>query len=93
MSHDTHQDQPQENKSIISFKNAFWLVIIIAGLFVGALNFIQAESKGEEGEGKEKTEIKAGKEAAGEKSEKTEKKAEEPKPAEAAPADSAAKAK
>ena len=93
MSHDTHQEHPQENKAVISFKNAFWLVIIIAGLFVAGLNFVQAESKGEEGEGKEKTEMKAGKEAAGEKMEKAEKKAEEPKSAETAPADTAAKAK
>lgn len=49
MSHDTH-GQSTENKTIISFKNAFWLVVIIVGLFVAALNFIQVESAGE-GEG------------------------------------------
>lgn len=55
MSHDTHGDT-KENKSIISFKNSFWLVIIIAGLFIAALNFVKVESEGgEEGkaEGKE----------------------------------------
>ena len=87
MSHDT-QGQSKENKTIISFKNSFWPVIIIVGLFIAALNFIKAESSGE-GEGKEKKEMKANNEPAGEK---TENKAEAPKPAEAAPADTAAKA-
>ncbi len=90
MSNDTHQDQPNENKTIISFKNSFWLVIIIVGLFVAALNFIQAESKGEEGEGKEKTEMK---DKSAHESEKSEKKAEEPKHEEAAPHADSAKAK
>ncbi len=87
MSHDTHQEQPAENKSIVSFKNSFWLVIILVFLFVGALNFIQAESAGEEGksEGKEKTEMTDKKESATEKKEtKAEQaKAEETKPASA----------
>src|SRR4051794_40487630 len=48
MAHDTHHKGPKENKSVISFKNSFWLVIIIVGLFIAALNFIQAESGGEE---------------------------------------------
>jgi hypothetical protein len=46
MSHDTH-DKTGENKTIVSFKNSFWLVIIIVGLFIAALNFVQAESGGE----------------------------------------------
>jgi len=57
MSHDTH-GQPLENKTVISFKNSFWLVVIIVGLFIGALNFVQAMSSSEEGEGAEKTEMK-----------------------------------
>jgi hypothetical protein len=88
MSHDSHG--PKENKTIISFKNSFWLVVIIVGLFIAALNFIQAESKGE-GEGKEKTEVKGHSEAAGEQSEKAGYKAEEPKAAEAPAKDTAAK--
>jgi G:T/U-mismatch repair DNA glycosylase len=48
MSHDTHQAHGKENKTIISFKNSFWLVIILVGLFIAALNFIQAESAPEE---------------------------------------------
>ncbi len=87
MSHDTNHGQPKENKSIISFKNSFWLVIIIVGLFIAALNFIKAESTGEEGEGKEKTE-----QAKGNHEEHMEKKEEAPKAAETAPADTAAKA-
>ena len=68
MSHDTNHGQSTENKTIISFKNSFWLVIIIVGLFIAAVNFVKAESGGEEeGKGKEASEMKATK--AGEKSE------------------------
>ena len=82
MSHDTNQGHSTENKTIISFKNSFWLVIIIVGLFIAALNFVKAESGPGEEKGKEATEMKAGGEATGEK---TEQKAEEaPKPAAAA---------
>ncbi len=62
MSHDTNHGQSTENKTIISFKNSFWLVIIIVGLFIAALNFIQVESAGEgegEGKGKEASEMHA----------------------------------
>lgn len=89
MSHDTNHGHSTENKTIISFKNSFWLVVIIVGLFIAALNFVQAESGNEEGEKKEATEMKAGGEATGEKSEQ---KAEAPKPA-AAATDSAKSAK
>lgn len=59
MSHDTGHGHSKENKTIISFKNSFWLVVIIVGLFIAALNFIQAESGGEEPkmETKDKTEM------------------------------------
>jgi hypothetical protein len=59
MSQDTHNEHHKENKTIISFKSAFWLVVIVVGLFVAALNFVKAESgPGEEkGEGKEKSEM------------------------------------
>ena len=77
MSNDTH-GQPKENKTVISFKNSFWLVIIIVGLFIAPLNFIQSESGGDEGKGenKEKTEMKAASEPT---EQKTEQKAEETK--------------
>ncbi len=89
MSHDTH-GHSKENQTIISFKNSFWLVVIIVGLFVAALNFVKAESGSDEGEGKEKTEMKATTEPAGEK---TEQKAETPKTAAAATKDTAKAAK
>ncbi len=88
MSHNTDHGHSKEKVSIISFKNSFWLVIIIVGLFIAALNFVKAESGGEEegkGEGKEKTEMKA--ESAGEK---TEQKAEST-PAETPAKDTAGK--
>ncbi len=47
MSHDTHHGQTAENKAKISFGNSFWLVIILVGLFIAALNFVQAESGSE----------------------------------------------
>ena len=81
-------EQSKENKTIISFKNSFWLVVIIVGLFIAALNFIKAES-GSGDEGKEKMEMKANNEPAGEKAEN---KAEALKPAETSPADTASKA-
>lgn len=49
MSH-SHNSSDKENKSIISFKNSFWLVVILVGLFIASLNFVQAESA-PEGEG------------------------------------------
>ena len=57
MSQDTHQEHSKENKTIISFKSAFWLVVIIVGLFVAALNFIKAESGPGEEENKGKAEM------------------------------------
>jgi len=88
MSHESHHGHSTENKTIISFKNSFWLVVIVVGLFIAALNFIQAESGGEEGhhgEGKETTE----KEAVGDHKEP---KAEEMTPADRKPEDENTKA-
>jgi len=89
MGHDTNHGHSSENKTIISFKNSFWLVVVLVGLFVAALNFVQAESGAEEGKGeaKETTEIKAT--VAPE--EKMEKKAEEAPKTEAPAADTAPK--
>ena len=58
MSNETNSGLPHERaKSIVSFKSSFWLAVIIVGLFVAALNFVQVMSKGEEGgEKKEATE-------------------------------------
>jgi len=93
MAHDTNHGQPKENKTIISFKNSFWLVVIIVGLFVAALNFIKAESGEEEGKGEgAKTEMEAKEHHGSGKAEgkaEEHQKSEESKPAEAAPADTA----
>lgn len=61
MSHGQENGHSERKSSIVSFKNSFWLVIIVVGLFIAALNFIAAESGGEEGKGEatEKTEMKA----------------------------------
>lgn len=66
MSHDTHHSHNKENKTIISFKNSFWLVIILVFLFIAALNFIQVESAGEgEGHGGHEATTHEGHKAAG----------------------------
>jgi hypothetical protein len=94
MSHDTGHGHSTENKTIISFKNSFWLVIILVGLFVAALNFINAESgheehATEEHHGAGETHHPHGQEA--KEAEVTEHNTEASKPEEAAPAaDSAA---
>ena len=51
MSHDAQHGHATENKAIISFGNSFWLVIILVGLFIAAINFVQVESAGEGHEG------------------------------------------
>lgn len=45
--HNTPSPEEISKQTRISFKNAFWLIIIIVGLFIAALNFIQAEKGGE----------------------------------------------
>ncbi len=53
MAHETHNDANSErNKSIVSFKSSFWLVVILVGLFVAALNFINVMKSEEGHEGK-----------------------------------------
>ena len=83
MAHDTHNHGAEERPSVVPFKSAFWLVLILVGLYIASLNFIEVESKGDEGEKGEKTEMKApeAKEAA------TPKAAEAPKAAENKPAE------
>ncbi len=51
MSHDAQHGHATENKAVISFGNSFWLVIILVGLFIAAINFVQVESAGEGHEG------------------------------------------
>jgi len=39
MSHETHHHHPAD-KPTFSFGSAIWFVLILAGLFIGAVNFI-----------------------------------------------------
>lgn len=57
MAHETHQDiNHPENKPAVSFTASFWFVIILVGLFIAAVNFVNMS--GHE-EGTEKTETTA----------------------------------
>lgn len=47
MSHDTHTSHTADNKPTTSFRSAFWLVIILAGVFIAAVNFVKIESNSE----------------------------------------------
>lgn len=40
MGHDNHHSTPAETRPTASFRSSFWLVVILAGLFVAAVNFI-----------------------------------------------------
>jgi len=61
MSHEEHQDthHTSENaKSKVAMRSSFWFVIILVGLFIAALNFINVMgSESEEGGKTEKTEM------------------------------------
>jgi hypothetical protein len=46
MAHETHH--PAENKSKISSTSAFWYSIILVGLFLAAVNFVNVMGGGEE---------------------------------------------
>lgn len=49
MGHDTHHSTPAETRPTASFRSSFWLVVILAGLFVAAVNFISVMGHDEEG--------------------------------------------
>ncbi|RYE21515.1 MAG: hypothetical protein EOP51_15445, partial [Sphingobacteriales bacterium] len=52
MSHEAHHDTHHpENKPEVSFRSSVWLVIILAGLFVAAVNFVSVMGHDEEGHG------------------------------------------
>jgi len=90
MSHDTHHHSEHEGgapKSKISFNSSFWVVVILVGLFIAGVNFVNVESKGPEGESAEAHNTEMVKEAA--TNDAAQEKAEQP---EKAAADSAAKA-
>jgi flagellar biosynthesis/type III secretory pathway M-ring protein FliF/YscJ len=64
------QNNPKDNPFVVPFKSAFWLVVILVGLYIAALNFVSAFSSNEEGEKKQTSEMAA-------PAEKTEAKSEE----------------
>jgi len=89
MSHDTHHHSEHEGgepKSKISFNSSFWVVVILVGLFIAGINFVNVESKGSEGESTEAHNTEMVKEAAANDAAKE--KAEQP---EKSAVDSAAK--
>ena len=60
MAHETHTDENATLKqSKVSFQSSFWLIIILVGVFISALNFIQAEGGSHEGEGAKKEAMEA----------------------------------
>ncbi len=59
MAHETHGAPSEQSKSIVSFKSSFWLVIILVGLFIAALNFIKVMGEGHEGKEGHNTEAAA----------------------------------
>lgn len=47
MSHETHTESGSGlTHTRVSFSSGFWLVVILVGLFIGALNFIQSMGGG-----------------------------------------------
>lgn len=49
MSHDTHNQPSEIKSSTTSFRSAIWFVILIAGLFIAAVNFVNVMGHSEEG--------------------------------------------
>jgi len=57
MAHEVHNDAPQqEKKSVVSFRSSFWFVIILVGLFIAALNFVNVMSN-DNGEGNKVSDV------------------------------------
>lgn len=56
MAHETNKGPEVEKKSVVSFRSSFWFVIIIVGLFIAALNFINIMSN-DNGEGNKITDV------------------------------------
>jgi len=60
MSQDSNHstNHPADNRPVVSFASAFWVVIILVGVFICAFNFVKTMSKeGEEGKEGAKTEM------------------------------------
>lgn len=60
MSHDTHTTSQNSNNPTTGFRSSFWLVVILASLFIAAVNFVGVMSHdSEEGHGEHATEAPA----------------------------------
>lgn len=51
MAHETHEHHSTENKPKTALNSSFWFVVILAGLFIAAVNFINVMSHDEGGHG------------------------------------------
>ncbi len=51
MSHETHHHPVDPRPTKTPFISSFWLVIILVGLFIGAVNFVKVMSHTEGGHG------------------------------------------
>jgi hypothetical protein len=49
MSHETHHSTG--NPTTTPFKSSFWFVVILVGLFIGAVNFVNVMGHDDEGHG------------------------------------------
>jgi|GEM_PF-1428983 len=50
MAHD-HNTPETEKKSVTALRSSFWFTVILVGLFIAALNFVNVMSSGHEEEG------------------------------------------
>ena len=60
--HGTHHHEAENadrNKSNSSFRSSFWFMLILVGLFIGALNFIQVMGHGSAHEAEAHTQTEA----------------------------------
>ena len=53
MSHDTHHTPQDSQKVGTSFKSSIWFMLILAFLFISAVNFVQVMSHDDGGHGEE----------------------------------------
>ena len=62
MSHETHHSHTSDKSPKTSYTSAFWFVVILVGLFIGAVNFVNVmgHDEGHEAGGHEATEHTTG---------------------------------
>lgn len=51
MSHDTHHTSTNDKKPGSSFTSAIWFVLLVAGLFIAAVNFVDVMGHEDAGHG------------------------------------------